>query len=389
AHNEAGTLERRAASVGSAGISSDDPEAAGKLQAKLESLTGGRDRMKAINAAWRKAGKPRPDNAEAWNSIAQTLGFNVDSVRLDMARDFMHRAPYTYAITNIGSEIRRLEQRIKDLDRAEAIFEIAAPLREYDVGAPSAEAEAIAGGIAQFVRDGTALQIGLGKVPDVLLRRVTDRRGLRLWSGMLSDGVRALAEAGALDPDMRHESAVQVGTRAHYDWVAGRDDFAISPCARTHDPANLAALGGLVAVNGAVEVDLLGQANLEAVGGRMVSGVGGGCRFRARRRAGSRWGQHHRPAGHVARRNAVAHRRPAGRAGLAAATRCRGGRNRTWHGRSARPAHCRAGRTADRGGRARAQGATGPRVARNGRGPMTGRRAMRNAENAAGVAKAA
>ena len=190
----------------------------------------------------------------------------------------MGRARRILVVINPEMPCPRHAPRIA-LDRAEAIFEIAAPLREYDVGAPSAEAEAIAGGIAQFVGDGTALQIGLGKVPDVLLRRVTDRRGLRLWSGMLSDGVRALAEAGALDPDMRHESAVQVGTRAHYDWVAGRDDFAISPCARTHDPANLAALGGLVAVNGAVEVDLLGQANLEAVGGRMLSGVGGAADF--------------------------------------------------------------------------------------------------------------
>ncbi len=121
AHNEAGELERRAASVGSGGISSDDPAAVGKLRAKLESLTGGRDRMKTINAAWRKHGKPRPDNAEAWTRIAQTLGFDVATVQLDMARDFMHRAPYTYAITNIGSEIRRLEQRIKDLARAEAM----------------------------------------------------------------------------------------------------------------------------------------------------------------------------------------------------------------------------------------------------------------------------
>ena len=121
AHNEAENLERRAASVGSGGISSDDPGAVQKLRAKLESLSFGRDRMKGINAAWRKHGKPRSDNTEAWDKIAQTLGFDVANVRLDMARDFMHRAPYTYAITNIGSEIRRLEQRIKDLERAEAM----------------------------------------------------------------------------------------------------------------------------------------------------------------------------------------------------------------------------------------------------------------------------
>ena len=126
AHKNAEELERRAASVRKAGISSDDPEAVTKLRAKLESLTAGRDRMKAVNAAWRKHGKPRPDNAEAWDKIEATLGaanFSpaCGNIRLEMARDFMTRAPYTYAITNVGSEIRRLEQRIKDLEQAEAL----------------------------------------------------------------------------------------------------------------------------------------------------------------------------------------------------------------------------------------------------------------------------
>ena len=195
AHNEAGTLERRAASVGSAGISSDDPEAAGKLQAKLESLTGGRDRMKAINAAWRKAGKPRPDNAEAWKSIALTLGFNVDSVRLDMARDFMHRAPYTYAITNIGSEIRRLEQRIEDLKKAEAM--------------PGREAIEGEGWRVWEDRDENRLFIAHDAKPPAEVRTALKRHGFRwnrhatAWTRLLNESAWAnakyLAENGLLD----------------------------------------------------------------------------------------------------------------------------------------------------------------------------------------------
>lgn len=121
AHREAENLDRRAGAVGTAGVSSDDPEATVKLRTKLDSLKAGRDRMKAVNAAWRKHGKPQADNAEAWAKVAETLGYNVDDVRLEMARDFMFRAPYTYTITNIGSEIRRLEQRIESLAQAEAM----------------------------------------------------------------------------------------------------------------------------------------------------------------------------------------------------------------------------------------------------------------------------
>ncbi len=195
AHNKAEDLERRAASVGSAGISSDDPEAVGKLQAKLESLTSGRDRMKAINAAWRKAGKPRPDNAEAWGRIAETLGFNVDNVRLDMARDFMHRAPFTYAITNIGSEIRRLEQRIKDLERAETM-----PARETIEGE---------GWRIWEDKDENRLFISHDAKPSAEVRTALKRHGFRwsryatAWSRLLNESAWAnakyLAENGHLD----------------------------------------------------------------------------------------------------------------------------------------------------------------------------------------------
>ena len=195
AYETAQDLERRAASVGSAGISSDDPEAVAKLRAKLESLTGGRDRMKAINAAWRKHGKPRPDNAEAWGRIAQTLGFNVDNVRLDMARDFMHRAPYTYAVTNIGSEIRRLEQRIKDLEQAETM--------------PDREAIEGEGWRIWEDRDENRLFITHDAKPSAEVRTALKRHGFRwnryatAWSRLLNESAWAnakfLAENGLLD----------------------------------------------------------------------------------------------------------------------------------------------------------------------------------------------
>jgi acyl-CoA hydrolase len=168
---------------------------------------------------------------------------------------------------------------IFDLSRADAIAEIDAPLREYDAGAPSAQATRIAELVAGFIEDGSTLQVGLGKTPAALMRVVTDRRGLRLHSGMLSDAARLLAESGSLDPAWRHTSCVHVGTASHYDWLAGRDDFEVRACDFTHAAATLAGLPRLVAVNSALSVDLFGQASLEMLEGNMVSGVGGAADF--------------------------------------------------------------------------------------------------------------
>lgn len=166
-----------------------------------------------------------------------------------------------------------------DLADADLVVEGADEPRQYEVGAPSAIAERIAAGVARFVGDGSALQIGLGKVPDALLRGLAARRGLRLHSGMLSDGAIALAEAGALDPDFEHVGCVHVGTLAYYDWLAGRAKFATRSCEYTHSAARLSALRGFVAVNSALAVDLFGQANLDTLDGRAISGVGGAADF--------------------------------------------------------------------------------------------------------------
>jgi hypothetical protein len=56
--------EQRAEGVGTGGISSDDPEAVVKLRTQLANLESNQRTMSEINAAWRKAGQPKPDDQE-------------------------------------------------------------------------------------------------------------------------------------------------------------------------------------------------------------------------------------------------------------------------------------------------------------------------------------
>ena len=125
-------LRRRAANVGAAGISSDDPEAVRLLERKLDALLLRRDRMKAINRLWRKTGKPAPDDQEGWSKVAELLddhfhGSMLQEARLNMARDFLDRAPFpSYALTNLGARIRTATQRIEAL-KVEAERQVAPP----------------------------------------------------------------------------------------------------------------------------------------------------------------------------------------------------------------------------------------------------------------------
>ena len=166
-----------------------------------------------------------------------------------------------------------------DLAAASVVVESDEPLREYDVGTPAPMARSIAVHIASHIGDGAAIQVGLGKVPDALLRLLTDRRKLRLQSGMLSDGAWLLTDAGALDDGFLHTSCVHVGTHRYYEWLRDRTDFGIRGCDHTHDAGMLGTVKGLVAINSALSIDLFGQANLEMLDGRAISGVGGAADF--------------------------------------------------------------------------------------------------------------
>lgn len=104
---QADTLEQRAAGVGTAGISSDDPDAISKLRGKLDNLERSQATMKAANAALRR----KDDDALA------ALGFTGQQITDLKTPDYCGRTGFaTYSLQNNNAEIRRVRQRIKDLE---------------------------------------------------------------------------------------------------------------------------------------------------------------------------------------------------------------------------------------------------------------------------------
>lgn len=163
-------------------------------------------------------------------------------------------------------------------DRFDYVCEIDSTLPEYrtETDEPT---RTIARHIAELVADGSTLQMGLGKVPTALANALRDHRQLKLFSGLLSDGMQELAEAGALDLDFAHTSCVVAGSSELYAWSREFAPLRVLGCEVTHDTRTLVNLNRFVAVNSALEVDLFGQCNLEHAEGRAVSGAGGAPDF--------------------------------------------------------------------------------------------------------------
>ncbi len=159
------------------------------------------------------------------------------------------------------------------------------PPAEYPA-APARPAEAaIAAHIAGLVPDGATIQVGLGSMPSAVARRLRDHRDLGVHSGMITDAIAELIEAGVvtgarktLDRGLA-VTGFLMGTRTLIARAAADRTIQLRDTRYTHDQAVLAAQHALVAINSATEVDLTGQANLETAAGRYVGAVGGAADF--------------------------------------------------------------------------------------------------------------
>ena len=144
----------------------------------------------------------------------------------------------------------------------------------------------IAGHVAALVPDGACLQVGIGSLSSAVVEGLRDHRFLGVHSGMLTPALHALVERGSADNSRKPIDAGVSVTACVYGDAALYAAANANPALRLREPRYthgrdvIARLDHFVALNSALEVDLLGQANAEiAIGrdgvARLVGGVGG------------------------------------------------------------------------------------------------------------------
>ena len=142
-------------------------------------------------------------------------------------------------------------------------------------------ARAIGREVGRLIADGDCLQIGIGAIPDASLAALTAKNDLGIHSGMITDGVMALAENGNITGDRKSVdckqmvSGVVLGGQRLIDWAGSAPALSLRPVGYTHDPAVIRQIEDFVSINSALEIDLFGQVNAEMLGGHQVSGTGG------------------------------------------------------------------------------------------------------------------
>ena len=143
------------------------------------------------------------------------------------------------------------------------------PPAEVRWAAPTDVHHRLARHVVTLVPAGARVQYAPGPVGTAVLDALDVP--VHIDTGMITDAVADLDRRRLLLG--RPVAPYVAGGADLYDWSVGRVDA--DRVERTHDPSRLAGDPPLVAVNTALEVDLDGQVNVEAVGGSTVAGIGG------------------------------------------------------------------------------------------------------------------
>jgi len=187
--------ESKAASVGTGGISSDDPDAIAKLKEQLANVRARQETMKQVNALIRKH---KGDEAAQIAAVAALDGFTEETAREVVVPDAWGLYGFQRStLSNNNANARRIEQRIKELERLQ---ELATVEREGEGYAYREDTD-----------ENRAMFIFPGK-PDEQTRALLKRHAFK-WSPTRGAWVRQLTNAAIY-------AAKQV--RAQLDQVAGQ-----------------------------------------------------------------------------------------------------------------------------------------------------------------------
>jgi len=180
---------------------------------------------------------------------------------------------------------RTLGDSFIHVDKIHHFVEVDYDLPELSPPPPSEEQNAIASHIAELIPNGATLQLGIGGIPDAVLRQLTNHQNLGVHTELFSDGVMDMIELGVITNAMKSihpgkvVSGFVLGTKALYDYIHDNPIFELHPTEYVNNPFIISQNFRMVSINSALEVDITGQVCADSIGPKFFSGVGGQLDF--------------------------------------------------------------------------------------------------------------
>jgi len=186
---------------------------------------------------------------------------------------------------------RALGDSFIHISKIDYIVEVEEPILELPQGAKDSDPvmdaayTAIGRNIADLIENGSTLQLGIGVIPDNVLKFLGDKRDLGIHSETFSDGLIDLVDRGIITNSKKglHEGKIiagfVLGSTKLYQFIDNNPLIEFHPQEYVNDPFIIAKNKKMVAINSALEVDITGQVCSDSIGPRLYSGFGGQVDF--------------------------------------------------------------------------------------------------------------
>lgn len=167
------------------------------------------------------------------------------------------------------------------ISRLAACVKVDEPLVEVPTTEPTPEEVRIGEFIAERIPDRATLQIGVGGIPNAVIRALSGHKHLGLHTEAMTDGVLPLLESGVIDNTCKKVlpgksvASLALGSRKLYDYMDGNPDIIFRDVAWTNNPFVIAQNPKVMSINSCLEIDLTGQVCADSIGKKIFSGVGG------------------------------------------------------------------------------------------------------------------
>ncbi len=231
-----------------------------------------------------RKGPRQPQAALIHVSPPDTHGYCTLGTSVDVTRAAIDTAPLI--IAQVNPQMPRVHgDGVIHVSEIDALVEVDAALPESPpLGLTPAE-EQIGKNIASIIDDGATLQMGIGAIPNAVLKFLTNHKDLGMHTEMWTDGALDLIEKGVINNRKKrihpHKSVSTFlfGTKKLYDFIHDHPAVIQLDVAYVNNPTVIARNPKVTAINSAVEVDLTGQVCADSVGTHIISGVGGQIDF--------------------------------------------------------------------------------------------------------------
>ncbi|MBD3353118.1 MAG: GNAT family N-acetyltransferase, partial [Candidatus Lokiarchaeota archaeon] len=201
-----------------------------------------------------------------------SLGINVDINRaiVDVAKIVIAQINPQMPVTMGDSFIR-----FEDIDY---FYYYDSPLMDYVSTEPDEKTQKICEYIARIIEDGSTLNLGIGKIPDLLPQYLEEKKDLAIYSEFILDSIIPLIKHGVITCKKNHRphcmTSFALGNHESYEYYNKNPFIEFHPTDYITNITNISRNNKMCSVYSALTVDSIGQTTND-LKSTLYSGIGG------------------------------------------------------------------------------------------------------------------